>query len=106
MLMWTALAYAQGAQPQSSGSSLLLNLVPFILIILIFYFLLIRPQSKERKRHQAMIEALKKGDRVTTTGGLIGTIQSVDKDTAVLQIAENVRVRILRSAVTALRSEE
>ncbi|MBI5197483.1 MAG: preprotein translocase subunit YajC [Nitrospirae bacterium] len=104
--MWTALAYAQGAQSQGSGGSLMLNLIPFALIILIFYFLLIRPQSKERKRLQAMIDALKKGDRVTTTGGLIGTIQSVDKDTAVLQIAENVRVRILRSAVTALRSEE
>ena len=106
MLIWTALAFAQGAPQQAGGSSLLLNLVPFLLIILIFYFLLIRPQAKERKRLQAMIEALKKGDRVTTTGGLIGTIQSVDKDTAILQIADNVRVRILRSAVTALRTEE
>jgi preprotein translocase subunit YajC len=106
MLIWTSLAYAQGAPQETGGGSLLLNLIPFVLIILIFYFLLIRPQSKERKRHAAMVEALKKGDRVTTVGGLIGTIQSVDKDTAVLQVADNVRVRILRSSVTALRGEE
>ena len=104
--MWTALAYAQGAPLGGGGSSLLVNLIPFLLIILIFYFLLIRPQAKERKRIQAMLDALKKGDRVTTSGGLIGTVYSVEKDTAVLQISENVRVRILRSAVTGIRNEE
>jgi preprotein translocase subunit YajC len=105
MLTGTSLAYAQGGA-QSSTESLLVNIIPFLLIVLIFYFLLIRPQQKERKKHQALLEALKKGDRVTTSGGLIGTVYSVDKDTAILQVTENVRVRILRSAVTGLRNEE
>lgn len=105
MMSWNSLANAAGEAPAGDGGSLLVNMIPFALIILIFYFLLIRPQSKERKKHAAMLTALKKGDRVVTSGGLIGTIFSVDDDTAILQLGDNIRVRILKSAVTALRKE-
>ncbi len=106
MLMWTALAYAEGEGAQQGGQSLLVSLIPFILIIFIFYFLLIRPQAKERKRHQAMLADLKKGDRVTAAGGIIGTVTGVDDDTATLQVADNVRLRVLKSSVTGLRKED
>ena len=80
--------------------------MPIILIFPIFYFLVIMPQQKARKKHQAMIENLKKGDRVVSTSGIIGTIVSVDKDAIVLQAAPEVKLRMLRSAIADLRTEE
>ncbi len=64
------------------------------------------PQQKTRKKHQAMIENLKKGDRVVATSGIIGTLVSIDKDTIVLQVAPEVKLRMLRSAIADLRTEE
>lgn len=105
MLMMWSLAFAAGEQ-QGSPYGALWSLLPILLIFPIFYFLVIMPQQKARKKHQTMIESLKKGDKVVSTSGIIGTVVSVDKDTIVLQVAPDVKLRMLRSAVSGLRTEE
>ena len=72
--------------------------VPLILIFVIFYFFLIRPQQKKVKEHKAMVESLKKGDKIVTSGGITGTISRVvDNDKVEVEIAENVKVEIVRA---------
>ena len=71
--------------------------IPLILIFVIFYFFLIRPQQKKVKEHKAMVESLKKGDKVVTSGGITGTIQRIiDNDKVEIEIAENVTVEVIR----------
>ena len=73
--------------------------IPLILIFVIFYFFLIRPQQKKVKEHKAMVEALKRGDKVITSGGIVGTVERViDNEKLEVQISENVNVEIVRSA--------
>ena len=72
--------------------------IPLILIFIIFYFFLIRPQQKKAKDHKIMVENLKRGDEVITSGGIIGTVERVmDNDKAEIKISENVNVQIIRS---------
>ena len=72
--------------------------IPLILIFVIFYFFLIRPQQKKVKEHKAMVESLKRGDRVVTSGGITGTVERlIDKDKVEVEIAENVKVEIVKS---------
>ena len=101
------LAYAMGPIPQagSGPGSILIQMAPIVLVLGIFFFLVIRPQQRERKRKEEMLTALKKGDRVVTTGGLIGTIIGLGEQTLTLKIADSVRVECLRSAVTGLRGD-
>src|SRR5688500_15583788 len=80
-----------------------MGLAPYIVILGVFYFLMIRPQAKKAKLHQQMLGQLKKGDDVVTTGGLIGRITGIKDDEVTLQVQEGVRLRILRSAVTGLQ---
>ncbi len=98
------LAYAIGAQPGGGGAQGggFAAFIPIILMFVIFYFLLIRPQQKKAKAHQEMVANLKKGDRVVTNGGLHGVITAIDENTATLEIAEKVRVKISRGSVAAL----
>jgi preprotein translocase subunit YajC len=84
------------------GSSLLFTLLPFVLIFGIFYFLVIRPQAKRQRETAKMLDSLKQGDRVVTTGGLFGTVASVKDNVVVLKIADQVRVEVARSAITAV----
>lgn len=101
-------ALQQGAQPQQPANPMGYFL-PFILIIGIFYFLIIRPQSKRQKEHQNLVKSLQKGDKVVTAGGFHGTVQGVyeDKDTITLEIADKVRVEINKNSVSrVIRSEE
>ena len=80
---------------ESSGIG---QFIPLILIFVIFYFFLIRPQQKKVKEHKAMVESLKKGDKVVTSGGITGTIQRViDNDKVEVEIAENVKVEIVKA---------
>jgi len=79
---------------------------PFILIFVIFYFLLIRPQQKKSKDRQEMVETLKKGDRVITTGGLIGTITNLGPKIITIQIAEGVRVKVVRNNIDSLKEND
>ncbi len=88
-----------------SGGAMLTSLIPFALIFVVFYFLLIAPQRKQQKELERMLAALKKGDRVVTSGGLHGTIvefKEADR-TVVLEIAQGVRVTVSRSAVTTVK---
>jgi len=104
-----SLAWAQGAPaggPAAGPAAAIIQLVPFLLIFLIFYFLIIRPQQKKQKEHQSMVDALQKGDRVATAGGILGTVIGVQKDRVVLKIAENAKVEFLKSAVTGVLAEK
>lgn len=82
----------------------IISLVPIAAIFVIFYFLLIRPQQKQQKEHEKMLEGLKKGDKVLTTGGLYGTILGVKGDDLEVRFAENVKLILARSAVAKLVS--
>jgi preprotein translocase subunit YajC len=94
-------AYAQAAG--APGGFDLVSLAPLVLIFVVFYFLLIRPQQKKAKQHKAMILALRRGDRVVTSGGIIGLVTKVISETELqIEIAENVRVRVARSAISEL----
>lgn len=93
---------------QSGGgaSAAIINFLPIIAIGLVFYFLVIGPANKQRKKQQEMLSALKKGDRVLTTGGIYGTIQGVEPDAVYLRIAENVKVKVARSAISGVVAGE
>ncbi len=81
--------------------------IPLILIFVIFYFFLIRPQQKRVKDHKAMVESLKRGDEIITSGGIIGTIDRVMEDDRIeVIIGENVKVQIIRSTITSLLKKE
>ncbi|MBI5194241.1 MAG: preprotein translocase subunit YajC [Nitrospirae bacterium] len=105
-LVSTAYAAGEGGGGIASFLGPIGSFLPIILIFPIFYFLVIMPQQKQRKKHAAMIDGLKKGDKVVTSSGIIGTIVSVDKDTIVLLVATEVKLRMLRSAISEVRSEE
>jgi preprotein translocase subunit YajC len=92
---------AQSA-PGGSSSSPVMQFVPLIAIFGIFYFLVLRPQSKKAKDTQKMLSELKKGDDVATQGGLIGKITGIKDNEVTLQVQEGVRIRVLRSAVTGV----
>jgi preprotein translocase subunit YajC len=80
---------------QNSGIG---QFIPLILIFVIFYFFLIRPQQKKAKEHKAMVENLKRGDKVVSSGGIVGTVEKViDNDKVEIEIAENVRVVIMKA---------
>jgi preprotein translocase subunit YajC len=92
-------AYAQAAA--GDGGSPLVTLMPIILIFVVFYFLLIRPQQKKMKQHKGMVEAVRRGDRVVTAGGLIGTVSKVVSDTELqVELADGVRVRVVRGTIS------
>jgi len=97
-----SIAWAANGQSQGAGG-LFGAMVPLILIFVIFYFLLILPQRKRQKEHQRMIENVKKGDKIVTSGGLYGTITRVKKNYVEVEIANQVVVKIQRSAISALR---
>ena len=83
----------------ATGSSPLAMLIPFVLIFAVFYFIVILPAKKQQKKKDAMIAALKKGDRVVTTGGIYGTVAGVEDGSLLLKVAENVKIRVAKSAV-------
>lgn len=100
--MFISPAFAQDA-PAAAGPDLLTSLLPLVLIFVVFYFLMIRPQQKRMKEHRNLIANLRRGDRVVTGGGLIGLVTRVISDTEVqVEIAEGVRVRVVRSTITSV----
>jgi preprotein translocase subunit YajC len=94
-------AFQAGAASQSTW----INMVPMVAIFVIFYFVLVVPMRKRQKAVQTLVENLKKGDRVVTTGGLYGEIAAIDTSVIVLKIADNVKVRVARSAIAGLEGD-
>ena len=99
-----SIAYAMGqggAGAGGGGASGFTGFIPLILMFVIFYFLLIRPQQKKTKEHRAMLSNLQKGDRIVTSGGLYGRITGMDETTLTVEIADKVRVKVARANVGA-----
>ncbi len=95
------IAYAMGSQAGQGqgGSSQWMGLLPLVLLFVVFYFLLIRPQQKKAKQHKQFIENLKKGDEVVTAGGMYGKITGITDNSVTLQIAEGVRIKVTKGSV-------
>ena len=94
--MFISNAYAETAAAPQGG---FMDFLPLIALIAVFYFLVLRPQSKRAKEHRAMVEALQRGDEIVTTGGEVGTVNKVYEEYVGVQLAENVEVTLQKSAV-------
>ena len=92
---------AQGQQP-----NLLLQTAPLIFLVFVFYFLLIRPARKRQKQVQQMLDKLKNGDKVVTSGGLLGTVVGIDRNVIQLRIADKIKVDVTRSSIVGLQDQE
>jgi preprotein translocase subunit YajC len=102
--MFVSQAFAQGAG--GSGTDLFAMIVPLILIMAVFWFLLIRPQQKRAKEHQELIRGIRRGDVVATTGGMIGKVaRVVDDNEVLLEVADNVRMRFQKQAISEVRAK-
>ena len=99
----TGFAYAQAAQDTFGMLNSLL--IPTMLIIGIMYFLMIRPQQKRLKEHQAMVAAIRRGDTIVTSGGIIGKVAKVEDQELQVEIAEGVKIKILRSTISEVRGK-
>lgn len=98
-MLFTGIAFAMGGKGDGAAGGLA-SLIPILLMFVIFYFILIRPQQKQARKHQDFVKNLKAGDRVVTTGGLHGTVTGMTESTITLEIADKVRVKVTRSAVS------
>lgn len=105
--MFITPAFAQAANPLGGGTTgLITQLLPFVLIFVIMYFLILRPQQRRVKTHQEMVKNVRRGDTVITSGGLIGKVTKVvDDDQIEVEIADNVRVRQMRHMVSDVRAK-
>ncbi|MBI4683300.1 MAG: preprotein translocase subunit YajC [Nitrospirae bacterium] len=109
------MVYAMAGQPGGAGggspqgpAAMIQSFLPLILIFVIFYFLLIRPQSKKAKEHKQMLENLKKGDKIMTNGGIYGIIEDIDADSVTLKVGikDDIRIKVNRAYVAGLRTKE
>ncbi len=104
-VLYAAYGPQGGAQAQSSGGGSPISLIIMIVAIFaVMYFLMIRPQQKQKKQHQEMLNKLSKGDKVVTIGGIHGTVAGVKDNTVILKISDNVKVEINRSAISQIVS--
>ena len=103
--MFATPAYAQAAGGAASGggAAMFLQFLPLIAIFVIMYFLLFRPQQQRMKQHRAAIDAVRKGDTVVTGGGLIGKVVKVDEHEAEVEIANGVKVRVVKATISEVR---
>lgn len=95
--MFISNAYAEGAAAGGSGG--IMDFLPLIALVAVFYFLVLRPQSKRAKEHKAMMEALQKGDEVVTSGGVVGRVTKVHEEYASVELAENMEVKVQKIAI-------
>ena len=107
--MFISTAFAQGSLFGGTGGGdggMLMSLLPFVLIFVIMYFLILRPQQKRVKTHAEMVKNMRRGDTVVTTGGLIGKITKViDEDQVEIEIADDVRIRQMRAMISEVRAK-
>ncbi len=104
-LALTGLPALAQAAPVPAGPNIWTQLLMFVPLILIFYFLLIRPQQQRQKKHTEMVNNIKRGDTVVTSGGLIGKVSKVNDNELSVELAENVRVRVVRAMVVEVRNK-
>ena len=98
-------AYAQGA-PGAAGPGPLMTMFPFVIILVIMYFMVFRPQQKKVKEHQEMLNKLKRNDEVMTSGGIYGKVIDLKETIAVVEVAPNVRIRVSRAQIAAVLTGE
>ena len=98
--MFISNAYAQAAPAAASTESGLLGMLPLVLMFVVLYFVMIRPQMKRQKEHKAMIEAIAKGDEVVTAGGVVGKVAKLGDSFVHLEVANGVELQLQRSAIT------
>jgi preprotein translocase subunit YajC len=96
---------AMGQPNGQGGSSMVSTLIMFGSIFLIFYFMIIRPQQKRQKEREALLNSLQKGDKVVSNGGIHGTVTSVEEKTVIVQVADNVKLKFEKSAITAVTAQ-
>lgn len=80
-------------------ASLVSSLLPFLLIIVVFYFLILRPQQKRQKERQKLLEGVKKGDKIITSGGLHGTVEGIEDNTVLVKVADNVKLKMEKASI-------
>lgn len=104
--MFITEAYADAPAASIGGGFDVMSFLPLALIFVVFYFLILRPQQKKAKQHQQMLSALRRGDKIIIGGGIIGTISKLTSDQEVqVEIAEDVRIRVMRSTITEVLSK-
>ena len=104
--MFISPAYAQGSLFGGGNADMITSLLPFVLIFVIMYFLILRPQQKRVKQHAEMVKNVRKGDTVITSGGLVGRVTKViDDDQIEIEIADDVRIRQMRQMVSDVRAK-
>lgn len=103
--MFITPAFAQTAGAAGGAPSFLVQMLPLVAIIAIFYFLLIRPQQKRMKAHAEMIGAVRRGDVVVTSGGIVGKVTKVEDTEVTVEIAEGVRVKVVKGTLTDVRTK-
>ncbi|MCJ2083356.1 preprotein translocase subunit YajC [Methylobacterium sp. J-090] len=98
-------AFAQGAAAAAGGADIALQVVPFVLIFVIMYFLILRPQQRRVKEHQSMVKNVRRDDTIVTTGGIVGRVTKVADDASEIEveIAPNVRVKVVRTMISEVR---
>src|SRR6185312_5367040 len=107
LLMSTAWAQTSGAAGGTgAGPSLLEQTFPFIILFVVLFFLIIRPQQRRAQTHKKFLEGLKRGDSVLTSGGILGTIEGLTDQFVILQIADDVKVRVLKTQIASGISDE
>jgi preprotein translocase subunit YajC len=104
-MLFATPAYAQTVAPGGAFESAMTSIFPLLLLLVPFYFLILRPQSQRAKQHKAMVEALKRGDNVITSSGFVGKIAKVEENEVLIELGDNVKVRMLKAYVTEVRSK-
>ena len=104
--MFASPAYAQAAAASPTGFAAYGQFVPLVLIFVIFYFLMIRPQQRRMKEHRAMLDAVKQGDEVVTGGGLIGKVTRVKDDELEVEVAPTVKLRVVKGTLSEVRTKK
>ncbi|OHV85194.1 preprotein translocase subunit YajC [Ensifer sp. LCM 4579] len=102
--MFITEAFAQTSAPAAGGADILMSILPFILIFVVMYFLIIRPQRAQMKRREELLKNIRRGDQVVTGGGIVGKVTKVVDDSELeVEIAEGLKVRVVRSGISEVR---
>ena len=104
MFATPAFAQTAGAAADGGPMAMILQLAPFLLILVLFYFLMIRPQQRRMKDHQAMVAAVKRGDTVVLSNGMVGKVTRVEETDAMVEIATGVNTRVIKSMISEVRT--